>query len=84
MYSLFIFIHNGNVFFYSFCDRDIDKKDNLGGDHQVDNIRKFVINEFVFGINAATIDVKWEVFQTTFSQRATEYMNQWMEKRFFS
>ena len=82
MYSLFIFIHNGNVFFYSLCDRDIDKKDNLGGDRQVDDIRAFVKNEFVFGINAATIDAKWEVFQRTFSERATEYMNQWMEKRF--
>ncbi len=66
------------------CVRDIDKKDNLGGDPRVDNIRTFVTNEFVTGINAATIDAKWVVFQTTFSERATEYMSQWMEKRFFS
>ena len=82
LYFIFIFIHNCNVFFYSFCDRDMDKKDNLGGDRQVDDIRAFVKNEFVFGINAATIDAKWKVFQRTFSERATEYMHQWMEKRF--
>ncbi len=60
---------------------DIDKKDNLGSDTQVDLIRQFVTNEFVFGTNAATIAEKWGVFQMTFSERATEYMMEWMNKR---
>jgi hypothetical protein len=72
-----------NLLLSSLNFRDIDKKDNLGSDAQVDIIREFVKNEFVFGINPnTTIAEKWVVFQNTFSARATEYMSQWMSTRY--
>ena len=65
----------------SFRYRDIDKKDNLGLDPDVDTIITFVTNDFVFGINAEAVEAKWVVFQNTFSAKATNYMSQWMSKR---
>jgi hypothetical protein len=57
-----LFVRNVCLSLSSFHFRDIDKKDNLGPDPQVDIIREFVKNEFVFGINPNTIAEKWVVF----------------------
>ena len=61
--------------------RDLENVRNCGRLAELPIIREFIINEFVYGVSEEHIETKWIEFQTTFPEKASEYMTNWMNRR---
>jgi hypothetical protein len=62
--------------------RDLENVRNCGRLAELLEIRDFIINNFVYGVNEEEhIERKWVEFQTIFPAKAAEYMDHWMNRR---
>jgi hypothetical protein len=61
--------------------RDLENVRNCGRLAELPTIRDFIINNFVYGVNATRIEEKWVEFQALFPEKATSYMATWMTRR---
>lgn len=61
--------------------RDLENVRNCGRLTELPEIRDFIVNEFVYGVSADHIEIKWEEFQNRFPGKATQYMTNWIQRR---
>jgi hypothetical protein len=61
--------------------RDLENVRNCGRLAELPTIRDFVINNFVYGVNAVHIENKWLEFQELFPGKPTQYLTSWMTRR---